>query len=47
MHMPIGEFNIAAVAAPPSPEYPAAPVPAIIVVMPDEILIRRDSDFLL
>ena len=31
---PVGVFNVAAVAGPPSPEEPAVPVPASVVMIP-------------
>src|SRR5437764_969547 len=32
----VGPFNCALVAAPPSPEYPGAPVPAIVEITPPD-----------
>ncbi len=32
--IPVGPFNVALVASPPSPLYPAVPVPAIVLIMP-------------
>ena len=39
--MPCGSLIIAEVAAAPSPEYPAVPVPAIVVTMPVEASTSR------
>ena len=33
-------LSLALVAAPPSPEYPFVPVPAIVLMVPDEFTIR-------
>ncbi len=38
--MPLGRLSWAEVAAPPSPEYPATPVPAMVVMVPPEVTLR-------
>ena len=39
---PTGRYNSAAVAAPPSPEVPPVPLPAIVVIMLQEAVVEDD-----
>ena len=41
MYILLIEKNVAAIAGPPSPENPAAPVPAIVVIIPVLIVTLR------